>query len=95
MISGVGGVSGAGLQSLGANRAAATGSGGFGEMLSGVLESVSDAERHADGLVTALASGEDVQVINQPVSINGKRRYTAAMYFSLKPRESEPAACSV
>lgn len=68
MVSGIESVSGIGLQSLGASRSEAPKSSGFGEMLSGALESVSDTERNADRLVTALASGEDVQLSDVAVA---------------------------
>ena len=59
-ISGIGSISSIGMSpTVGAN---AAGESGFGEMLSGALQSVSDTERAADDLVTALAAGEDVQL---------------------------------
>ncbi len=59
-ISGVSALSSVGMSpSVGVTSAADS---GFGEMLSGALQSVSDTERAADDLVTALAAGEDVQL---------------------------------
>lgn len=59
-ISGIGSISSIGMSPTVAANAA--GESGFGEMLSGALQSVSDTERAADDLVTALAAGEDVQL---------------------------------
>ncbi len=60
MISSISGVAAAGSPlSVGA---ATDASGGFGETLQSALQSVSDKERSADSLVTALAAGEDVEL---------------------------------
>lgn len=56
-------IGGAGsLGSTASSAISAGGDSGFGEMLSGALQSVSDTERAADDLVSALAAGEDVQL---------------------------------
>ncbi|MCP3935839.1 MAG: flagellar hook-basal body complex protein FliE [Actinomycetia bacterium] len=60
MIPSIAGVAAAGSpMSVGA---AAESAGGFGETLQSALQSVSDKERNADSLVTALAAGEDVEL---------------------------------
>ncbi|NOX31628.1 MAG: flagellar hook-basal body complex protein FliE [Actinobacteria bacterium] len=56
-VSGIGGLAPSAF-----TQTSAPGSGGFGEMLSNAMGSVSQAERAADDLVAALASGEDVQL---------------------------------
>lgn len=65
MIPSVSGIGGAAVGRMASPQAAGA---GFGGALQGALQSVSDKERAADSMVTALAAGEDVELSDVAVA---------------------------
>lgn len=61
-------ISGVGGAAVGRVAAPAADGAGFGETLQNALQSVSDKERTADSMVTALAAGEDVELSDVAVA---------------------------